>query len=252
LGFRPATGHLGGCRGKELCKRSLAVLRPRPPVRVHPPPRAGVGLVPPTVCGVGSSESRVVCGKQKWGSRSPAAVRCFDSARKRAHSKRFAKSKAPWESRPRMDCGGLPPLCVEPGLLTRCYHHGLRPGRWVLELQEGRCARGNGGPAGGSLREHRWRRDDRSTQRRKQALGSGAVDASCWEDPCPFHESGQFWAPAREEAVLGSEPAGATSAGACCSGTAAPPKVQSQGSQKYAPQGATRWKKPLDPWDSGA
>jgi len=141
---------------------------------------------------------------------------------------------------------------VEPGLLTRCYHHGLRPGRWVLELQEGRCARGNGGPAGGSLREHRWRRDDRSTQRRKQALGSGAVDASCWEDPCPFHESGQFWAPAREEAVLGSEPAGATSAGACCSGTAAPPKVQSQGSQKYAPQGATRWKKPLDPWDSGA
>jgi hypothetical protein len=31
-------------RGKELWKRSLAVLRPRPPVRVHPPPgRGGIG-----------------------------------------------------------------------------------------------------------------------------------------------------------------------------------------------------------------
>jgi hypothetical protein len=58
-------------------------------------PRAGVGLVPPTVCGVGSSESRVVCGKQKWGGRSPAAVRCFDSASKLAHAKRFATSEVP-------------------------------------------------------------------------------------------------------------------------------------------------------------
>jgi|GEM_PF-2660514 len=44
FGFLPATGHLGGCGGKELCKQSLAVFRPRPPVRVHPPPgRGGTG-----------------------------------------------------------------------------------------------------------------------------------------------------------------------------------------------------------------
>ena len=51
--------------------------------------------MPPTVCGVGSSKSRVVSGKQKWGRRSPAAVRCFESASKLAHSKRFATSETP-------------------------------------------------------------------------------------------------------------------------------------------------------------
>jgi len=40
--FLPTVGPLGGCRGrKELCRQSLAVFRPRPPVRVHPP-HAGV------------------------------------------------------------------------------------------------------------------------------------------------------------------------------------------------------------------
>jgi hypothetical protein len=37
-------------------------------------------------------------------------VRWPDSASKLAHSKRFATSEAPWKSRQRMDCGGLPPL----------------------------------------------------------------------------------------------------------------------------------------------
>ena len=61
------------------------------------------------------------------------------------------------ESRQRLECGGLPPLCevarvergpassrchragVEAGLPTGCYHHGWKQGHSFLELEEGRC-----------------------------------------------------------------------------------------------------------------
>ena len=35
--------------------------------------------------------------------------------------------------------------------------------------------------------------------------GLWAVEASCKEDPCPFHRTGQFQAPTREDALLGLE-----------------------------------------------
>jgi len=196
-----------------------------------------------------------------------------------------------WGSRQRMECDGLPPLCEEgwnpavqfqataaargvdgnahpivgAGWFSSVRRPGVEPGFQPEAMTTGRsrdarCSNGRRVAARGKrwpsmavdLGERQERRVDRRAQRWKEGLSRGVAYGSCREDPCWFEWTGQFWAPAREEAVLGSEPAGATSAGACCSGTAAPPKVQSQGSQKYAPQGATRWKKPLDPWDSGA
>jgi len=49
-------------------------------------------------------------GNPVWSSRSPAAMRWFESASELAHSKRCASSEAPCGSRQRLECGGLPPL----------------------------------------------------------------------------------------------------------------------------------------------
>ena len=92
MGFRPATGHLGGCGGKELCKRSLAVLRPRPPVRVHPPPGPGwdwclprcVGSGPQkVVSSVGSRSGAVGLRQQCGASTAPASGRTPNASRSR-------------------------------------------------------------------------------------------------------------------------------------------------------------------------
>ena len=53
------------------------------------------------------------------------------------------------------------------------------------------------------LRQHQQRRKDRSAQQWREGLGRGAVDASFVEDPCPFQQTGQFWTPASEVALLG-------------------------------------------------
>jgi len=46
---------------------------------------------------LGRGTHPVVCGRPEWGSRAPGAVSLPESASKRAHSKRFASSKAPCE-----------------------------------------------------------------------------------------------------------------------------------------------------------
>jgi hypothetical protein len=114
------------------------------------------------------------------------------------------------ESRQRMDCGGLPPLCeasgVETGLPTGCDHHRVEAATL--------CARAAGRPlrAGKQWpsrvvypREQRQRRDDRSWQRWKERLSRGPVGSSCRDDPCPFQQTGQFGDPASEKAPLGLE-----------------------------------------------
>lgn len=53
-----------------------------------------------------------------------------------------------------------------------------------------------------SLREHQPRMDYRSAQRRKEPLGSGAVEAACAQYQCRFKRTGQFWSPAGDEALL--------------------------------------------------
>jgi hypothetical protein len=52
------------------------------------------------------------------------------------------------------------------------------------------------------LREHQGRMDYRNAQRRKEPLGSGAVEATCAQYQCRFKRTGQFWTPAGDEALL--------------------------------------------------
>jgi hypothetical protein len=52
------------------------------------------------------------------------------------------------------------------------------------------------------LRAHEHRMDYRSAQRRKEPLGSGAVEATCAQYQCRFKRTGQFWSPAGDEALL--------------------------------------------------
>lgn len=52
------------------------------------------------------------------------------------------------------------------------------------------------------LREHAHRMDYRSAQRRKEPLGSGAVEATCAQYQCRFKRTGQFWSPTGDEALL--------------------------------------------------
>jgi len=79
--FSACRRHLGGGSGKRALQASFGVFRPRPPLRVHQS-RAGMELGPPTVYVIGAPENPVVCGRQAWGSRSPAAVRWSESASK--------------------------------------------------------------------------------------------------------------------------------------------------------------------------
>jgi hypothetical protein len=52
------------------------------------------------------------------------------------------------------------------------------------------------------LREHQPRMDYRRARRRKEPLGSGAVEATCAQYQCRFKRTGQFWSPAGDEALL--------------------------------------------------
>ena len=187
-------------------------------------------MVPPTVCGVGSSESRVVCGKQKWGSRSPAAVRCFDSASKQAHSKRFATSEAPCGS---AAAHGLLRLAAavgdergwKPALQRDAISTGGSRGAWSWSCRRavagGETVARRGGPsAGAPAAEERsecataqeWAgpwggRYELGGSMRVQSSGPASFGIGPWRKLC------WVWIPF-----------GATGAGRCCPRAAAPPR----------------------------
>lgn len=52
------------------------------------------------------------------------------------------------------------------------------------------------------LRAHEPRMDYRNARRRREPLGSGAVEATCAQYQCRFKRTGQFWSPAGDEALL--------------------------------------------------
>jgi len=146
----PATSAGVGGR-KVLCRRSLAVFRRMAPVRVHPP-RAGVEAGHPRVSVV-EPATHPAAGETMARLGVPPGVALCESTRKLAHSKRFVNAKAPWESKQRMEYGGLPPLCeagqgetwpptgVEAGPPKGRNHHELKQGRSGRERQEGHCTR---------------------------------------------------------------------------------------------------------------
>jgi hypothetical protein len=70
------------------------------------------------------------------------------------------------------------------------------------ELAEGSPARETVAREVAYVREHQWRMDYGSAQRRQELLGSGAVEATCAQYQCRFKRIGQFWSPAGDEALL--------------------------------------------------
>jgi hypothetical protein len=52
------------------------------------------------------------------------------------------------------------------------------------------------------LQEHQGRMNYRDAQRRKEPLGSGAVEATCVQYRCRLKRPGQFWSPVVDEALL--------------------------------------------------
>ena len=72
----------------------------------------------------------------------------------------------------------------------------------LAELEEGSPARETAAQEVAYLREHQSRMDYRRAQRRKEPLGSGAVEATCAQYQCRFKRTGQFWSPAGDEALL--------------------------------------------------
>jgi hypothetical protein len=70
------------------------------------------------------------------------------------------------------------------------------------ELDEGSPARETVAREVAYLREHEHRMDYRAAPRRKEPLGSGAVEATCARYQCRFKRTGQFWSPAGDEALL--------------------------------------------------
>jgi len=148
----------------------------------------------------------------------PPGVALSESTRKLAHSKRFVNAKAPWESKQRMEYGGLPPLCeagqgetwpptgVEAGPPKGRNHHELKQGRSGRERQEGHCTRetvaqegglASGVPAGEEGSECA------TVERRGGAWGGGFElqgRATCVAADRPV-----FSTPASEVALLGLE-----------------------------------------------
>jgi hypothetical protein len=72
----------------------------------------------------------------------------------------------------------------------------------VGELAEGSSARETVAREVAYLREHQARMDYRDAQRRKEPLGSGAVEATGAQNQCRFKRTGQFGSPAEDEALL--------------------------------------------------
>ncbi|MBI5774630.1 MAG: ISKra4 family transposase [Verrucomicrobia bacterium] len=52
------------------------------------------------------------------------------------------------------------------------------------------------------LHEHRERMDYRAARRKKEPIGSGAVESTCRQYQCRFKRPGQFWSRAGDEALL--------------------------------------------------
>gem|GEM_PF-1129316 len=69
-------------------------------------------------------------------------------------------------------------------------------------LEEGSSARETVAREVAYLREHQGRMDYRDAQRRKEPVGSGAVEATWAQYQCRFKRTGQFWSPAGDEALL--------------------------------------------------
>jgi hypothetical protein len=122
------------------------------------------------------------------------------------------------ESRQRMECGGLPPLCeAGQGETWPSHWGGSRLGNGILaprveaEVLSARAARGplrtgNSGRAGWfSFGSPSSGGTIGVRNGGSEGLGRGTVDASCAQDPCPFQRTAQFWARAMEEALLGLE-----------------------------------------------
>jgi len=70
------------------------------------------------------------------------------------------------------------------------------------ELEEGSSARETVAREVAYLREHQGRMDYPRARRRKEPLGSGAVQATCAQYQCRFKRTGQFWSPAGDEALF--------------------------------------------------
>jgi hypothetical protein len=70
------------------------------------------------------------------------------------------------------------------------------------QLEEGSTAGETVAREVACLREHQGRMDYRRAQRRKEPLGSGAVEATCAQYQCRFKRTGQFWSPTGDEALL--------------------------------------------------
>ena len=122
-------------------------------------PRAGIEAGPLRVKVAGQATDGVGYGtglkdrgeavglRAQWGSSTaPASGRTPNASRSRRRR---------GESRQRMECGGLSPLCeasgVKAGLLTGCYHHRVEAGALGACDEGGRCARGKGGQEGWSI-----------------------------------------------------------------------------------------------------
>lgn len=52
------------------------------------------------------------------------------------------------------------------------------------------------------LREHQERMDYRAARRRREPIGSGAVESTCRQTQCRFKRPGQYWSRAGDEALL--------------------------------------------------
>jgi hypothetical protein len=72
----------------------------------------------------------------------------------------------------------------------------------LAELNEGSLVRETVVREMAYLRGHEHRMDYRRTQRRKEPLGSGAVEATGAQYQCRFKRPGQFWSPAGDDALL--------------------------------------------------
>ena len=209
LGFLPDTGHPGGCgRRKELYRRSLAVFRPRSPVRVHP--RAGVEGGPSAgehVVGCATHRVGRGTGLEDKGEAVGLRARCRSSTvparRRTANAARVRKRLA--EARHRMECGGLPPLC-EAGRGETRPSHGM-PSPWVETGALG--ARAAGGPL----------RGETAAQQGGLALGVPAAEegsewakVEAWAGPggCGFELRGGAVSVAADRPVCGSDQRGSS------------------------------------------
>jgi len=147
----PATSEVAG--RKELSRRSFAVLRPIPPVRVYLPP-AGIkpGYLRGNAVEQANERGRVWNGPERQGrdSRSPGAVPLLDSASNLGALQTLRQFEGAVRGRGSAWTAAACRRCVrrarvEAGAPVGCYHHEGKHGRSGLErgrpLRTGTLAR---------------------------------------------------------------------------------------------------------------